>query len=225
MRLHTHRDGIKMWWELLNTHWFNGDIDVHLDQQQAVLSERYCIGHPGGPIAFLENCDTAFTNLECVGHLTGAHGITDPNKLQKCPDSVKCHMFTNKFYIQDVTSDFMDQVTSSTDTWQEMFDELCIHLVRREYHARDSAATCNTQNVGTDSNIDNTEQDLDTLYNDPDFHAFLSNSHIFFTQQQDDWRVGWNLWKALADDVKQQMMETRKVALDGEDFLGGGRWK
>ena len=222
MRLHTHRDGIKLWWELLNTHRFNGDIDVHLDQQQAVLSEHCHVGYPGGPIAFLENHDTAFTNLECVGHLTGAHGITDPNKLQKHPDSVKRCMFTNKFHVQDVTSDLTDQVTSSTDTWQDMFDELRIRLVRKESHAKESAATRNTRNVVMDSNVNNAELDFDTLYTDPEFRVYLSNSHIFFTQQQDDWQVGWNLWKALADNVKQQIMERRKMARDGED--SGGRW-
>ena len=38
MKSHAHKDGIKLWWELLNTHRFNGNINVHLDQQQAMLS-------------------------------------------------------------------------------------------------------------------------------------------------------------------------------------------
>ena len=61
--------------------------------------------------------------------------------------------------------------------------------------------------------------DINHLQHDPDFQAFMTNSHTFFNKQT-DWKVGWDLWKALSDDVKQQIMDQRKKARDAEDSGG-----
>src|SRR5210317_407023 len=60
------QDGILVWKKFLATYRHGGNVAVYLNQQQSLLQKEYHLQYPGGMLQFVEDFETAFTNINAV---------------------------------------------------------------------------------------------------------------------------------------------------------------
>ena len=60
------QDGILTWKRIKDTFRFDGNVNVYLATQQAVLSNKFHSNYSGGMLQFLEDYESAFLNIEYV---------------------------------------------------------------------------------------------------------------------------------------------------------------
>ena len=112
----TTKDGLAAWKELFDTHEYAGDPDVYLLQQMDALNVEYTPTYPGGSLQFLEDKESAFTNLEKIS-MTSIY--TDIGKQM---------LFIAKFSYPGDTADLADNVHGRTNIY------ISILLVRTSMH-------------------------------------------------------------------------------------------
>ena len=57
------QDGILCWKHFLDTHHYDGDVDVYLTEQQGILGKQFHPHYLGGMIQFLEHYESALVNI------------------------------------------------------------------------------------------------------------------------------------------------------------------
>ena len=104
-------------------------MEVHLSQQQQVPLPKFHAKCLGGALQFVEDCESAHMNIECVlrtnphtsGALDGATLYTDKGKR---------NTFVHNFTCPGLTSELIESVEVATSTWEEMLNELHHRLAR-----------------------------------------------------------------------------------------------
>src|SRR5210317_132548 len=121
------QDGILVWKKFLATYRHGGNVAVYLNQQQSLLQKEYHLQYPGGMLQFVEDFETAFTNIDAV-----CEG--NPEMAQKnvglYTDQGKRELFISKFSAGPGTMDLIEAVESTTTTWPDMVDALRQRIAR-----------------------------------------------------------------------------------------------
>src|SRR5210317_2243054 len=122
------QDGILVWKKFLATYRHGGNVAVYLNQQQSLLQKEYHLQYPGGMLQFVEDFETAFTNIDAV-----CEG--NPEMAQKnvglYTDQGKRELFISKFSAGPGTMDMVEAMESTTTTWPDMVDALRQRIARR----------------------------------------------------------------------------------------------
>ena len=218
------QDGILAWKRFVDTFRYDGDVDVYLAQQQAVLNTRYHPKYPGGPIKFLEAYETAFMNIDYVlrrKRLNGDH---------RCDgyytDDGKRRLFVQNFSVINHTADLIDNVVNNTETWDAMVDDLRRRLARRDYLAKTTARHQAHQTISYESLVQDTPTPIVEGISDTtpsmsdDAYINLFTSPAFINALSQDWKVGYPLWQQLPQRIKDDIITIRKQHLPLDS--GGG---
>jgi len=189
-------DGILCWKKFLDTYRYDGDVAVYLSTQHQILSVRYSSNYPGGMLQFLEDYESAFMNIEHVlNNKPSTEGITG-----LYTDQGKRNLFVQNFTVPDLTAELIESVESTTETWEDMVNELrhrlakCTIAARNEGKRRahlttqdthDSDLTMTTQDLASTSR--NIACNLSSLAIDDSY----LDSYVHMLAQ--DWKIGFKL--------------------------------
>src|SRR5210317_2064627 len=110
-----------MWKKFLATYRHGGNVAVYLNQQQFLLQKEYHLQYPGGMLQFVEDFETAFTNIDAV--CEGNPEMAQRN-VGLYMDQGKRELFISKFSAGPETMDMNEAVESTTTTWPDMVDAL-----------------------------------------------------------------------------------------------------
>src|SRR5210317_1128720 len=215
------QDGILVWKKFLATYRHGGNVAVYLNQQQSLLQKEYHLQYPGGMLQFVEDFETAFTNIDavCAGN---------PEMAQKnvglYTDQGKRELFISKFSTGPGTMDMIEAVESTTTTWPDMVDALRQRIARR-IGTQQQVATKRAHLVQEEENPNNNPPISRSVVNSMEtgekpettalVNSFLSTmdgpsimSFVYSVAQ--DWNVGNQLWPHLPQQVKDQIIAIRK---------------
>jgi hypothetical protein len=212
----SHQDGILAWKRFVDTHRYDGDVDVHLSQQQQVVTQRFHSTYPGGMISFLEDYETAFMNIEYVMRRKPITGSHESRSLYT--DDGKRRLFIQNFTVPDLTAELIESVENNTETWDAMVDQLRRRLARRTIHSNDVARRKAHYALGQ-----NQLNDLDL--STPASIMATMNSPAFINALSLDWKVGYQLWKNLTDELKKKVQDIRDQHLPLPPNSGGDSYQ
>src|SRR5210317_2233560 len=121
------QDGVLVWKKFLATYRHGGNVAVYLNQQQSLLQKEYYLQYPGGMFQFVEDFETAFTNIDAV--CEGNPEMSQCN-VGLYTNQGKRELFISKFSAGPVTMDMIEAMKSTTTTWPDMVDALRQRIAR-----------------------------------------------------------------------------------------------
>src|SRR5210317_274479 len=215
------QDGILVWKKFLATYRHGGNVAVYLNQQQFLLQKEYHLQYPGGMLQFVEDFETAFTNIDAV-----CEG--NPEMAQKnvglYTDQGKRELFISNFSAGPGTMDMIEAVESTTTTWPDMVDALRQRIAQR-IGTQQQVATKHAHLVQGEENSNNNPPISWSVVNSMErgetpettvlVHSFLTTMDgpsimSFVYSMAQDWNVGNQLWPHLPQQVKDQIIAIRK---------------
>ena len=134
------QDGTSAWRSFHTKCRCDGNAEVQLSQQQQVLLQKFHTKYHGGALQFVEDCESAHMNIECVLR-TNPHSGRILDGAALCTDKGKRNTFVHNFALPGITSELIESVEMATDTWEEMVSELCHRLARRSIHDKNFATS------------------------------------------------------------------------------------
>jgi len=208
-------DGILCWQKFLETYRYDGDVAVYLSMQHQILSIRFSHQYQGGMLQFLEDYESAFMNIEHVmSSKPSSEGITG-----LYTDQGKRNLFVQNFTVPDLTAELIESVEATTETWDDMVNELRHRLAKRTISAKQEGKRKAHMTLQEESNtivpsfsqsqhlVNNTSLDLSNID--------LSDNHLdaYVHAVSQDWNVGYKLWQKLTEELKKKIMDTRRQHL------------
>ena len=244
-----NQDGLIVWFGLMTKFRYGGDVDVYLAKLQQIVAQRYHNNYPGGMMQFLEDYEEAFMNMENVMQRKHQHNPNESCSLYT--DDRKRRLFIQNFTVPDLTATLIENVESSTQTWEALVDQLRRRIARRTIHATDAASRrANQALVGTPPSDQSTQRkvnqayvetphgyqgqymptELIPSYNLDDFDLSTPrtimaavNSPAFVCALSADWKVGFELWRRLTSELKSQLSDVRDQHLPPNS--GGAKYQ
>ena len=210
------QDGILAWKCLIDTHRYDGDVDIYLAEQQEILTRRFSAKYSGGMLQFLEDYENAFMNIEYVMQRQQMSGKHSGGALHT--DDGKRRLFVQNFTVPDLTDNLIENVESTTDTWDAMVDELRRRLAKRNAHSVDVAKRRAHNMVSEQMEEENTDIALTnhinhTNFQTPDIQLNDSSINALINTLNTDWKVGYKLWKNLTQQLQKQVNDGRNAHL------------
>ena len=131
----------------------------------------------------------------------------------------KRRLFVQNFTVPDLTDNLIENVESTTDTWDAMVDELRRRLAKRNAHSVDVAKR-RAHNMVSEQieEEETTDMDLTNHINQTNFQTSdiqLNDSSInaLINTLNTDWKVGYKLWKNLTQQLQKQITDVRNTHL------------
>src|SRR5210317_1017931 len=225
------QDGILVWKKFLASYRHGGNVAVYLNQQQSLLQKEYHLQYPGGMLQFVEDFETAFTNIDAV--CKGNPEMAQRN-VGLYTDQDKRELFISKFSAGPGSMDMIEAMESTTTTWPDIVDALrqriAWHIGTQQQVATKRAHLVQGEENPNNSppiswNVVNSMRRGETPETTVLVHSFLTTmdnpSIMSFTYSMaQDWNVGNQLWPHLPQQVKDQIIVIRKD--QRPDYSGGG---
>ena len=111
-------DGLSAWFAFKSAFRYDGKVEVYISAQQRTLLQCYTPDFPGGVLGFVDCYDNAFINIAIA------------KQEEIFSDEAKRSMFLNNF-IHDTTADLVNIVENSTETWDQLVNDLRGRMARR----------------------------------------------------------------------------------------------
>src|SRR5210317_1706288 len=215
------QDGILVWKKFLATYRHGCNVAVYLNQQQSLLQKEYHLQYPRGMLQFVEDFETAFTNIDTV--CEGNPEMAQQN-VGLYTNKGKRELFISKFSAGPGTMDMIEAVESTTTTWPDMVDALR-HRIARHIGTQQQVATKRAHLLQEEDDPNNNPPISRSVVNSMETgekpettvlgNSFLSTmdgpsimSFVYSVAQ--DWIVGNQLWPHLPQQVKDQIIAIRK---------------
>ena len=213
------QDGICTWRKFVATYRHNGNVAVHLAEQQAIVATRFTLNYPGGMLSFLEDYENAFMNIDYVTRHTSMMGDGNP-LVGLYTDQGKRQLFVQNFTLLDVTAEMIENVESTTETWDDMVDALRLRMAKRVATDKDVAkrrAHLTVQDTEPAPCLPTIPEQPSSEISIHEVAAFLCHASpedttVFANLLAQDMMVGRRLWQLLSSALKEQIMEARNKA-------------
>ena len=208
------QDGIVAWHEFVTKCRYDGNVDVCLNQQMALTQVVFHAKCPGGAIQFLDDHASACMNIDHVLWTTPTTGHRTSDHASFLTDFGKCQRFMQNFSVLGLTAELIENVESTTQTWDELAHELRRRLaMRMSQNRKDSASRAHLGITHDDLQM------VPTMTPNPPIQDFLINQFrqgdftVFANmfKNPNDWTVGTKLWHALGKELQGQVAEIRRV--------------
>ena len=241
IHMHEHtQDGIITWLEFLDKYRFDGNVAVFLAEQQRIVNTEYTPSYRRGLLGYLEDVEAAFINIERVSkHKTLSGEYATPTLYT---DSGKRSTFIQNTIDSSVNEliEQVESETTTWDAFVNVLRRrLARRMSHARNHSRSharqavvdvkpsnetviqqtitssSSKPSNPQHIVTKATQ---QEDLNEIIDVDHPHAtvavetFINVIHNKASPTQGDYNIGWKLWQAMSQELRDKVVEVRRQA-------------